>query len=118
MNLPEFKTFEQYIDEDRNNEYNANRQMTSTSSLPAANSVRHNAPFAAINNKEEKRKQELHSAAIKHVAKGDTKQAHAAAYTVAHAHAIEDRHSPESAHEVATRKATYAVKKAQEAMKR
>lgn len=114
MGMPTFKFFEQYIDELRDSEFNANRQMGG-SSVP---SVRHNAPFASINHKEEQRKQELHAAASKHVAKGQVQHAHDAAYKVAHAHAIEDRHGPDAAHEIATRKAKYAVKRAQETMKR
>jgi hypothetical protein len=114
MELPTIKFFEQYIDELRDSEYNANRQMGG-SSLP---NVRHNAPFASINDKEERRKQELRAAVTKHIAKGQFQHAHDAAYKIAHAHAIEDHHGADAAHEIATRKAKYAIKRAQDAMKR
>jgi hypothetical protein len=118
MDIPTIKYFEQFLDERRESEYDANRHMTSGNPQLKAQSVRHNAPFASINDKEEKRKQELHSAAIKHVSTGQLQKAHDAAYKVAHAHALEDRHGADAAHEVATRKAKYAVKKAQDALKR
>jgi hypothetical protein len=76
-------------------------------------SVKHNAPFAAVDKGEEQRKQELHNAVAGHVKKGNLKAAHDAGYKVAHAHALADRHGPDAAHEIATRKAKTAVKRAQ-----
>lgn len=115
METPTFKSFEQYLGETRESEYTANRHMGLTGIAP---NVRHNAPYASINHKEEQRKQELHSAVAKHIANGKPQLAHNAAYKVAHAHALEDRHDPDAAHEIATRRAKYFVKKAQETMRR
>lgn len=98
-------------------EHTANRQMTSTSSSHVQ-SVKHTSPYAAVDKKTEARKQEVHGAAMHHVRRGDHKAAFAAAYRAAHAHATEDRHGPDQAHEIATRRANHAVKTAQAAMKR
>jgi hypothetical protein len=113
--IPIIHCFEQYIDERQNNEFDANRHLsTSGSSSSSSFSSSH----SSFNSNDEKRKHELHSAAYRHVIKGQHKQAHDAAYKLAHAHAIEDRHGPDAAHEIATRRAKQAVKKAQDTVNR
>jgi hypothetical protein len=110
-------SFQQFLSEKQNSEYNANLSLSSTHH-GSSMSVRHNSPFAAVNNKEEARKKELHNAALGHVRRGDHKQAFNAAYAIAHKHATEDKHDKTASHEIATRKANYTVKKAQEFLKK
>lgn len=64
----------------------------------------------ATDDKSESRKKDLQNAAWKHVVAGNHKKAFDAAYSVARAHAKEDRHGDDAAHEIATRKAKHAVK--------
>jgi hypothetical protein len=62
--------------------------------------------------KSETRKKDIQNAAWKHVVAGNHKKAFDAAYEVAKSHAKEDRYGEAAAHEIATRKAKYAVKTA------
>ena len=55
---------------------------------------------------------------MQHVRRGDHKAAFDAAYKAAHAHAKADLHDNSAAHEIATRKAKFAVKTATDAMKK
>lgn len=82
-------------------ETDANRQMTSSGSKKT-------------DDKSESRKQDIQNAAWKHVVSGNHKKAFDAAYSVAKAHAKEDRYGDDTAHEIATRKAKHAVKTAVE----
>lgn len=82
-------------------EADANRHMTSTSTVPKK---------TPSDDKSETRKKELQNATWKHVVAGNHKKAFDAAYGVARAHAKEDRYGDEAAHEIATRKAKHAVR--------
>ena len=81
-------------------ETDANRKITSSGSK--------------MDDKSESRKKDIQNAAWKHVVSGNHKKAFDAAYTVAKAHAKEDRYGDDAAHEIATRKAKTAVKTAVE----
>lgn len=85
-------------------EADANRHMTSAPPKKTA-----------TDDKSETRKRDLQNAAWKHVVAGNHKKAFDAAYSVAKAHAKEDRYGDDAAHEIATRKAKHAVKTAVEA---
>ena len=85
-------------------EADANRHMTSAPPKKTA-----------TDDKSETRKRDLQNAAWKHVIAGNHKKAFDAAYSVAKAHAKEDRYGDNAAHEIATRKAKHAVKTAVEA---
>ena len=85
-------------------EADANRHMTSAPPKKTA-----------TDDKSETRKRDLQNAAWKHVIAGNHKKAFDAAYSVAKAHAKEDRYGDDAAHEIATRKAKHAVKTAVEA---
>lgn len=85
-------------------EADANRHMTSTAPKKTA-----------ADDKSATRKKDIQNAAWKHVVAGNHKKAFDAAYSVAKAHAKEDRYGEDAAHEIATRKAKYAVKTSIEA---
>lgn len=85
-------------------EADANRHMTSAPPKKTA-----------TDDKSGTRKRDLQNAAWKHVVAGNHKKAFDAAYSVAKAHAKEDRYGDDAAHEIATRKAKHAVKTAVEA---
>lgn len=84
-------------------EADANRHMTSAPPKKTP-----------TDDKSETRKKDIQNAAWKHVVAGNHKKAFDAAYSVAKAHAKEDRYGEDAAHEIATRKAKHAVKTAVE----
>lgn len=99
--------FDEYITEFlgfSRSEMDANRHMSS--SAPPKK--------PATDDKNDTRKRDIQNAAWKHVVAGNHKKAFDAAYTVAKAHAKEDRYGDEASHEIATRKAKTAVKTAVE----
>ncbi len=100
--------FEDYVTElfgFSRSETDANRHM-SAGAKPASSSTSNDA---------DSRKRDIHNAAWKHVVAGNHKKAFDAAYEVAKSHAKQDRYGDEAAHEIATRKAKYAVKTSIEA---
>ena len=73
-----------------------------------------NSSGSKTDDKSESRKRDVRNAAWKHVVSGNHKKAFDAAYTVAKAHAKEERYGDDTAHEIATRKAKHAVRTAVE----